>query len=134
MYSPLIPFLRYRDVRAAHDWLINAFGFESYDTTEVDGTIVHAELSWRGLASLQLGSAVEDGAVIMLSPLDLPGLNQGVYLYVGEPAEVDEQFKRAVAAGAPVVYEPRDAPYGARDFGVRDLEGHYWSFGSYIAK
>ena len=130
-YSPIIPFLRYRDVQAAHDWLAKAFGMESLDTTVIDGQMVHAELGWRGKAAVQLGGPRDDGAVIMKSPLDLPGTNQGVYIYVGEGDEVDEHFKRAVEAGADVVYEPRQEVYGARGCGVKDPEGHYWAFGSY---
>ena len=133
MKSPIIPFLRYRDIKAAHDWLINAFGLESYDTTMVDGQMVHAEVSWRGMGTIQLGGASE-GSVKMMSPLDLPALNQGVYIYVGEPADVDKHYEQAVAAGAEIIYEPRDAFYGARDYGVKDLEGHYWAFGSYKAQ
>jgi uncharacterized glyoxalase superfamily protein PhnB len=35
------------------------------------------------------------------------------------------------AAGADVVYPPRDTDYGSREFAVRDPEGRVWSVGSY---
>jgi uncharacterized glyoxalase superfamily protein PhnB len=37
---------------------------------------------------------------------------------------------RAVAAGAEIVEEPVDQPYGVREYGARDLEGHLWYFHS----
>ena len=38
---------------------------------------------------------------------------------------------RAKAAGAEIVRELSDTEYGSHDFGVRDPEGHIWSFGTY---
>ena len=35
------------------------------------------------------------------------------------------------AAGATIIAEPADKPYGGRGYAVRDPEGHIWSFGSY---
>ena len=32
------------------------------------------------------------------------------------------------AAGATIVYPPRDMAYGFREYGARDLEGGLWSF------
>lgn len=132
-YSPVIPFLRYQDPTAAVQWLVDAFGFERYDVTEVDGAVVHAELSW-GQATVQLGPGGPDDKLGMASPKDLPAINAGVYLCVGTPAEVDAHYARAVAANATVLYEPHDTFYGSRDYGVRDPEGHVWCFGSYRPK
>jgi MerR family transcriptional regulator, thiopeptide resistance regulator len=42
--------------------------------------------------------------------------------------DVDHHHERAVAAGATVVYPPRDMAYGFREYGARDLEGGLWSF------
>jgi uncharacterized glyoxalase superfamily protein PhnB len=36
-----------------------------------------------------------------------------------------------VAAGARVVRELEDMPYGSREYSVRDPEGNLWSFGTY---
>jgi uncharacterized glyoxalase superfamily protein PhnB len=66
----------------------------------------------------------------MQSPLDLPATSQGVYLHLD--GDVDEHFGRARDAGAEVVIEVDDMPYGSREFTVRDLEGHIWSFGTYL--
>jgi uncharacterized glyoxalase superfamily protein PhnB len=40
-------------------------------------------------------------------------------------------WERVVAAGAEVVRPLADTDYGAREFGVRDPEGHLWDFGTY---
>ena len=42
--------------------------------------------------------------------------------------DVDRHHDRALAAGATVVYPPRDMDYGVREYGARDLEGGLWSF------
>ena len=86
-YSPIIPFLRYRDSTKAVQWLVDAFGLETFEVnTDGDGNVVHAELR-RGDATLQVGPPSEDGAMAMRSPLDLPFTSQGVYMNVGSPQD-----------------------------------------------
>ena len=53
---------------------------------------------------------------------------QGIYVRV---ADVDAHYAHAKAAGANIVRELADTPYGSREYSVRDLEGHLWSFGTY---
>jgi uncharacterized glyoxalase superfamily protein PhnB len=55
-------------------------------------------------------------------------VRQGVAVYV---ADVDAHYARAKAAGAQIVRELEDTPYGSREYSVRDLEGFLWSFGTY---
>jgi uncharacterized glyoxalase superfamily protein PhnB len=45
--------------------------------------------------------------------------------------DVDALYERAKAAGAEIVMEIADQPYGSRDFICRDPEGHLWSLGTY---
>ena len=133
-YSPIIPFLRYRDSTKAVQWLVDAFGLETFEVnTDGDGNVVHAELR-RGDATLQVGPPSEDGAMAMRSPLDLPFTSQGVYMNVGTPQDVDEHYARAVAAGAEIVMELNDTPYGTREYVAKDFEGHIWAFGTYAPK
>lgn len=132
-FSPVIPFLRYRNPTAAVDWLVDNFGFTRHDVTVVEGEVVHAELSF-GAGTVQLGGGGPDDALGMSSPLDLPGTSQGVYVCVGDDAAVDEHYAKATAAGTKVLYELHDTHYGSRDYGISDLEGHVWSFGSYRPK
>jgi uncharacterized glyoxalase superfamily protein PhnB len=42
--------------------------------------------------------------------------------------DVDAHFRHASEQGAPIEYEPVDQPYGYREYGARDSEGHLWSF------
>ena len=43
--------------------------------------------------------------------------------------EVDELFERVKSAGAEVIFEVGDRPYGMRDFMVADPDGNRLSFG-----
>jgi uncharacterized glyoxalase superfamily protein PhnB len=76
-----------------------------------------------------LGSAKDDP--YGKSPKSLGGVTGGVYIALGSRAEVDAGYMRAKAAGAEIVRELSDTEYGSHDFGVRDPEGHIWSFGTY---
>ena len=42
--------------------------------------------------------------------------------------DVDAHHAHAVAEGADIRYEPVDQPYGYREYGAHDPEGHLWSF------
>jgi uncharacterized glyoxalase superfamily protein PhnB len=51
-----------------------------------------------------------------------------IYAVVADP---DEHCACARAAGADIVRELVDQPYGSRESSARDLEGNLWSFGTY---
>jgi uncharacterized glyoxalase superfamily protein PhnB len=53
-------------------------------------------------------------------------------LYV-DVDDVETHYARAVKAGATIIEEPRDTPYGARRYGAEDLEGHRWYFAQALA-
>ncbi|MDX6655531.1 MAG: hypothetical protein QOH62_324 [Solirubrobacteraceae bacterium] len=117
----LYPSLRYRDAPAAIDFLCDAFGFERHEVfANADGTIAHAELSWRG-AMVMLGTEKDDAY----------GSRAGTgwtYVAVEDP---DAHHDRAKAAGAEIVRPLEDQEYGSRDYSARDPEGNLWSFGTY---
>jgi uncharacterized glyoxalase superfamily protein PhnB len=105
-------------------FLTGALGFaEQAVHTADDGTVAHAELSFG------------DGVVMLGTRTDPPGpFDTGravIYLALGSPAEVDAHHHRAVAAGARVVQELVDQPYGSREYAVADPEDNIWSIGSY---
>ena len=107
----LYPALRYRDARAAIDWLCQAFGFQRHLVFDApDGTVAHAEL--------QLGTAVVGissvGPVSAANPWT--AVRQGLYVCV---TEVDQLHDRARAAGAEIVMPLTDQDYGSRDFSAR---------------
>ena len=69
---------------------------------------------------------------IYVSPLSATGsfadVTQFVNLVVDDP---DAHHARAVTAGANVVIAPRDTPFGARFYAVRDPENALWWLSTY---
>ena len=123
----IIPCLRYADAPAAIAWLKRAFGFtETMVVPGPDGTIAHAQLAF-GSGMIMLGSA-QDDALALKSPCDLGGIAQTIYVIV---ENADAHYARALLAGAEIVREPEDTPYGSREYAARDPEGHLWNFGTY---
>ena len=123
----IYPVVRYRNAKAAIEWLKQALGFEENEVYAGEGdTIAHAQLALAGNL-IMLGSSKD----IAKSPLDLGGATGGVYIALDGPAEVDAAYARAKAAGARIVRELGDTDYESREFGVSDPEGHLWSFGTY---
>jgi uncharacterized glyoxalase superfamily protein PhnB len=113
----IFPGLRYRDEHAAMDWLERAFGFARHAVfTDDHGAVVHAELRL-GPGIVMIGAA--------------PECKEGFNIYVHVP-DVDAHHARAVRAGAEIIRPLADTSYGSREYGARDLEGHYWYFGSYL--
>jgi uncharacterized glyoxalase superfamily protein PhnB len=120
----IYPTLRYRDPRAAVEFLTSAFGLTiAHLSDNPDGTVGHVELSW-GDGVVMLGTkAAEPG------PWDTERCV--LYLVVDDP---DAHHDRAVAAGATVIMELTDQPYGSREYAAADPEGNVWSFGTYQPK
>ncbi|HEY7016989.1 MAG TPA: VOC family protein [Gaiellaceae bacterium] len=129
-----IPMVSYEDVGAAVNWLCDAFGFEESGQRFDDGEghVTHAELSL-GDATVFLGWPGPD----YRSPrrhaqeceqaarwLATPWVIDGVHV---EVADVDAHCRRARAAGAVILRELEDLPFG-RLYSAADLEGHRWMF------
>jgi uncharacterized glyoxalase superfamily protein PhnB len=117
----LYPTLRYKNAKAAHQWLQDAFGFEPVALYEDDdGNVAHAQMRW-GSDMIMFGTAREDSLG--------DRIGQGwLYASCQDP---DALCERARAAGAEIIQEPTDQDYGSRDFAARDPEGNRWSFGTY---
>jgi len=129
--ATVIPALRYRDAKAAIDWLCRAFGFEQHLVVPGDGnTIAHAQLSFgNGMIMLSSAGMETEFAHMMKQPAEIGGVEtQSPYLIVDD---VDALYARAKKAGAKIVLDIKDEDYGGRGFSCRDPEGHLWSFGSY---
>jgi PhnB protein len=129
----IVPMIAYENAAAAIDWLGRAFGFRELERySEPDGTISHAELD------------LEGGRVYLATPTEeyqgpkhhretcaaarrwsaVPWVIDGQSVRVDD---VDAHFARAKGAGAAILSEPRDNPYG-RSYRAEDLEGHRWMF------
>jgi uncharacterized glyoxalase superfamily protein PhnB len=129
-----VPMLSYENVGEATDWLVLVFGFhESGDRyTEADGRVSHAEVELNG-GLVMLGWPGPD----YQSPAhhaevceharkwsSVPFIVDGVLVYVDD---VDRHCEQARKAGATILREPKDEPYG-RLYNAADLEGHRWMF------
>ncbi|KRE62473.1 MerR family transcriptional regulator [Nostocoides sp. Soil756] len=119
-----ITLLTYRDIAAAHAWLVEVFGLASGELTrDEDGVARHGEL-YVGDGVLWLHGEHESAR--MASPLSTGGfVTASLAVHVDD---VDAHHERSAAAGAEIAYPPVDQPYGYREYSARDLEGHYWSF------
>ena len=123
-YPRICPYLYYEDAARALDWLTRAFGFrERMRVPGEDGRIMHAEIE-------------RDGGIVMLgtppdvqSPKRVGATTHSVHVYVDD---VDEHFAGAKDAGAVIVREPEDQPYGDRIYGAEDPEGHHWYFSQHV--
>ncbi|QIB66522.1 VOC family protein [Kineobactrum salinum] len=128
--STIIPTLRYRDAKAAIQWLCDAFGFVRHLVVEDgEGGIAHAQLVF-GNGMIMLGQARDDAFGRLQSPLADPAgpVAQSPYIIV---SDVDAHHDHARAAGAKIIMPPKDQDYGGRLYSCRDLEGNLWNFGSY---
>ena len=126
--------ISYEDVALAINWLSDAFGFREAGErfTDDEGRVTHAELQLDG-ATVMLGWPGPD----YRSPkrhaeecepaarwLATPWVIDGVHVEVGD---LDAHYERARAAGASVLREPENLPFG-RLYSAADLEGHRWMF------
>jgi DNA-binding transcriptional MerR regulator/uncharacterized glyoxalase superfamily protein PhnB len=115
--------LVYHDIEAVHDHLVAVFGFGPGTIVRNDsGQVIHGEMH------------VGDGVIWMHPPseeyhLASPAaVGASTHCMAVMVDDVDRHHERAVAAGAAVVYPPKDMAYGFREYAARDLEGGLWSF------
>jgi uncharacterized glyoxalase superfamily protein PhnB len=121
MAQTVTPYLLYEDADAATEFLTRAFGFREMERTIGSAGGVHAELEVHPDASrVYLGAPGGDfrgaGAV---------GRTSLVYVLVDD---VEAHYERARSAGAAIVEELNDLPFGDRRYGCRDPQGHEWYF------
>lgn len=120
-----IPILVCEDIQAEHDFLVEAFGFTSGGVhRNAEGIPVHGEVRAGNLAIWLHRVAAE---LKLASPRSLAASSSGLVVYV---EDVDAHCERARTRGAFLEGEPKDMPYGQREYGARDLEGHRWWFAS----
>ncbi len=123
----IFPILRYEDARVAIRWLSRTFGFvEIFSIPESGQVVRHAQLRL-GTNVIMIGSVRPDDG--MASPQTLGAATQALSVYVDD---LDAHFERARSAGAEITSPPKDTDFGAREYHVRDLEGHPWTFGTYL--
>ena len=109
--ASVIPELPFPDVREGAEWLCRAFGFKE---------------------RLQIGDhraqlVYDDGAVVVIQG------EAGPSHVMVRVEDVDAHRARAEAAGAKILSEPADHPYGERQYAAEDPAGHVWKFSESIA-
>ena len=122
-FERIIPILVYDDIPSARDFLVDAFGFAPGGVQRTpDGVAVHGEVCVGNLV-IWLHRATPE------HDLASPGLQAvatgGLVVHIDD---VDAHCAHARQRGARVESEPQDQPYGQREYGARDPEGHRWWF------
>jgi uncharacterized glyoxalase superfamily protein PhnB len=127
------PFISYEDGVAAMDWLVDAFGFtERTRWLDDEGRLSHGELVASGGLIMLAGGIPgyeaprrhREHCAAAAAWSEVPWVVDGVMVRVDD---VGAHCERARRAGARVLSEPEDQPYG-RAYRVEDLEGHRWMF------
>jgi PhnB protein len=125
MRQQITPYLLYEDGEAAVEFVTNAFGFREVERGTGGAGGLHVELEEPGGGRIYLGSppsGFENPATV--------GRTSLLYVIVDD---LDTHYERAKAAGAEIVEEPADQPYGDRRYGCRDPQGHEWFFAQVLA-
>lgn len=129
----VIPMLAYEDGVAALEWLSRAFGFrETERMLGPDGSLSHGEMA-AGQGVIMLATPTPDyqGPKRHREQCEparrwsqVPYVIDGVLVHV---EDVDAHCARARQAGAQILSEAEDTPFGRR-YRAEDLEGHRWMF------
>lgn len=105
---------------------------------DVLGFEIRNDVGYEGMRWLTVGPANQpDTSIVLHPPTALPDLTDDERRVIAElmakgsffginlaTPNLDEVFERVVAAGAEVVQEPMDQPYGVRDCAIRDPSGN----------
>jgi MerR family transcriptional regulator, thiopeptide resistance regulator len=115
--------LVYDNLEAAHEYLVRVYGLDPGPVDrDADGNVMHAEVRageqviWLHPAATGYQSPGSVGAVTGMTVIAVD--------------DADAHHARSVEAGAVIIEEPVDQPYGVREYGARDLEGQLWYFHS----
>jgi MerR family transcriptional regulator, thiopeptide resistance regulator len=116
--------LLYDDVDAAHDYIVRVFGLASGQVWKSDGGVTQYREVRAGEQVIGLHPAGGKG---FRSPRSVDAVTGTTVISVND---TDAHYARTVAAGADIVCEPVDQPYGIREYGASDPEGQIWWFQS----
>ena len=123
----ITPYLYYRNLEEALEWLSAAFGLHvRFTMPDNEGRLLHAEMTFAD-GVVMMGPAGQEGDG--MSPLDLPGINQGLFIYVDD---VDAHYRNAKSKGADITMEPEEMFWGDRIYSAKDPEGHQWTFAQHV--
>jgi uncharacterized glyoxalase superfamily protein PhnB len=121
MEQKVTPYLLYEDGEAAIEFLTRAFAFREVNRMTGGAGGLHAELELEaGGGRIYLGQPPGD----FRNPAAV-GRTSSLYLLVDD---VDAHHDRAKSAGAHIIEELNDLPFGHRRYGCVDPQGHEWFF------
>lgn len=116
--------LVYDDINAAHDYIVRVFGLSSGQVAPgADGEVGYREVR----AGDQVIGLHPAASKTFRSPIALGAVTGMTVIAVDD---ADAHYARSVQAGAEIIEEPVDQPYGIREYGARDPEGQLWYFHS----
>jgi PhnB protein len=118
-YRTVTPYLIVSGLPKVIDFVTKVFGArEKFRSMKPDGTVGHAEY-WIGDSVVMVAESSDDWKPI-------PG---SIHLYV---PDVDEAYRRALAAGGKALGKPEDKPYGDRNVGIVDPGGNTWWVSTHV--
>jgi uncharacterized glyoxalase superfamily protein PhnB len=120
----VLPHITYRNVAAALGWLTAMFGFTEYYRYGPPDAPGGAQM-YLGNAWIMLDAADTD----QKTPAELGYGTQSLTVFV---LDVDAHYIKAKSAGAMIVEDLHETPYGERQYGARDLDGHHWLFSTHV--
>ena len=121
MTQTITPYLLYEDGEAAIDFLTRAFGFSEVDRATGGAGGLHTELEVTpGGGRIYVGQPTGQ----FRNPARV-GRTSHTYVLVDD---VEHHYDRAKNAGATIIEELNDLPFGHRRYGCADPQGHEWYF------
>jgi PhnB protein len=116
-FHTVTPYIVVPGIARLLDFLEQAFGAKRREVMKrEDGSIAHASVTL-GDSILETGESIDKKSMPMTFHVYVPN--------------VDETYKRALAAGAKSLSEPVDQFYGERSAGLIDDWGNYWYIATY---
>lgn len=129
-YHTVTPYLSVKGGAAALAFYQQAFGATVlYRLDMPDGTLGHAEIQIGDCRLMLADEMPPMPDTVIESPRTRGGSTVALHLYV---PNVDEQFARAVAAGATVRRPVTNQFYGDRTGTIEDPFGHIWSLATHV--
>ena len=116
-FHTVTPYIVVPGIARLLDFLEQAFGAKRREVMKrEDGTVAHASVTL-GDSIIEMGEAVDKTSMPMAFHVYIP--------------DIDELYKRALAAGAKSLSEPKDQFYGERSASLTDDWGNHWYIATY---
>ncbi|UTW44676.1 VOC family protein [bacterium SCSIO 12696] len=126
----LTPYLTVRDADASLDFYQKAFGFTVGESTQSpEGVTIHAEMMYKRKIVAMFAPEGAFGGIAATPAHNHIVSAVNLYVYVDN---VDALTERAREAGAYILAEPMDSPWGDRTALISDWDGHRWMFATKI--